>query len=355
MDPAAIIADLASPHLSMMQVAERHGLTLSTLAAFITSDQAQEQLDQLQSAAAIRTRLIAQLHLPIAAAALSAILQSHRAASFPAATATQHTDPLGIAAREESPPGDHARPAAPPSPQEPDQSHSSLDAAPPPPASSHASAPPATSPSIDHARTLRHEIELRRAAATLLRFATFNHRHLARAASDSQRNATSPRDPSSSHNPISPRAKAPSEQPQHIAHTAAPSGITLDPSPATPHTRAINTNPFAALSNHRDPAAFNPIASSFAASPSPFTSFASLLAAAIAAADDVTGDANDVSPGREANHATNPVPDLAPSHDTSSGASSLPAARHPPPHLTPRRPSAATRLASSAGASTHPP
>ncbi|MBX3381895.1 MAG: hypothetical protein KF864_00135 [Phycisphaeraceae bacterium] len=237
MDTASIISDLASPHLSMMEIAERHALTLSALAAFITSDQGQEQLEQLQSAAAIRTRLIAQLHLPLAAAALSAILQSHCAASFtaaptresvPSANTPQHTNPLDIAAREESPPGDHARHAAPPTPQELNQPHSSHDAATFPPASSHVSAPSVSSPTIDHARTLRHQIELRRAAATLLRFAAFNHGHLARAASDPPRNA------SSSHNPISPRANAPHEQPQHIAHTAAPSGITLDPSPATP-------------------------------------------------------------------------------------------------------------------------
>ena len=136
-------------------------------------------------------------------------------------------------------------------------------------------------------RTLRHQIELRRAAATLLRFAAFNHGHLARAASDPPRNA------SSSHNPISPRANAPHEQPQHIAHTAAPSGITLDPSPATPHTRAINTNPLPTLSNSSEPAAActstiapdsaifplaastrtnpNPLASPAALTPSPFT------------------------------------------------------------------------------------
>ncbi|MBX3410700.1 MAG: hypothetical protein KF859_12555 [Phycisphaeraceae bacterium] len=204
-DTASIISDLASPHLSMIDIAARHGLTLNALAAFITSDQAAPALDQLQSAAAIRTRLIAQLHLPIAATALSAILQSHRAASFPAAptqdamlpaNAPQHTDPLDIAAREEYSPGEHARPAAPPSSHEPDQSHSSLDAAPPPPTSPHASAPHATSPTFDHARTLRHQVELRRAAATLLRFATFNHRAIARAHSSEPRHAIVPHEPS---------------------------------------------------------------------------------------------------------------------------------------------------------------
>lgn len=129
---AALFDDLANPHLSMGEVAARHGLSLQGLSALLASDQARATLDSILSAAAARTRLIAQLHLPFAAAALAAILKAH-----PGAACT-------------------------------------------------------TAPR-DQPRTLSHQAELRRAANTLLRFAAFNHRALARA-HEPQR-ASTPRAP----------------------------------------------------------------------------------------------------------------------------------------------------------------
>jgi hypothetical protein len=160
MDPAAIIADLASAHFSLSQVAARHGLSLEALAAFITSDQTQQRLDDLQSAAAISTRFAAQLHLPIAVAALGALLTRHRAAAF-LSPAAQHAEPISASAHQAglslgSPQQGHtisadASQAAPSAASTPDQPH-------PPSCATPTSQPTPR----DHARALRHQIELRR-------------------------------------------------------------------------------------------------------------------------------------------------------------------------------------------------
>jgi hypothetical protein len=102
MNRAALLDDLASPGLCLTEVAARHGLTIEAHSTYLASNQAQETLDKLQSIAAIRTRLIAQICLPIALAALTTILQSHRAVTFTSPPAQQAV-PLGASAQQPGP------------------------------------------------------------------------------------------------------------------------------------------------------------------------------------------------------------------------------------------------------------
>ncbi|MBX3410410.1 MAG: hypothetical protein KF859_11060 [Phycisphaeraceae bacterium] len=375
MDPASIIADLASAHFSLSQVAARHGLSLDALAAFITSDQTQQRLDELQSAAAISTRLAAQLHLPIAVAALGTLLARHRAV---ACTSTPQSN--STPSREARSPSDDAR-----SPSDDARS------------------------SRAEARALRHQVELRRAAATLLRCANFNHRARTNTlARDTQPQLAStpsanPRG-SAAHTP--PSVNTPANlthafNPRHSAAHARPQSVDVQTAPTatTPSIHNESAHPAAPAPS---PLLTAPVSTPFTAQQSPlhFPSFAELFAAAVASmnsaddsgnysADDGLGDAvNADAQASSPDSTTSPpavnVPALtsatpsplppsvpAPSSSTTPPTSHSPAPSTAPagaptsttPHaarfsntrLSSRRSSAAQRLATSAGASTHPP
>jgi hypothetical protein len=261
MDRASIIDDLASPNLSLSEVAARHGLTLDALSTYLTSDQARQKLDQIQSAAAIRTRLIAQLHLPVAAAALSTILQSHRAAltASPAQQAsplspsnplTRPVTPSVAQEQHDSSLGDNERhdegPLPPSAASQPHQ----------PPAAPHPTASTSQPPPIDQARdeaqdqarALRQQIELRRATTTLLRFANFNHRArsrnaeppLARTASE-QSPTVEPRHVNTASDPMHDSASH--NHAQSFIPNPAPAAATYKPRvpiAASPHTALLS-------------------------------------------------------------------------------------------------------------------
>jgi hypothetical protein len=379
MDPVSIIDDLASTDLSLSEVAARHGLTIEALSTYLASDQAQETLDLVQSTLAIRTRLAAQIRFPIAIAALGSLLISHRSVACASPSATSAHDEARTS-------GDNGSPR-------------------------------------HEARALRHQIELRRAAATLLRFANFNHRAHTRV-SDPLRSSTPPE------HQRDKRASAPSTtaQPAPLPfHSPAPPGSThFTPRNSTSHSASfadLFAAAIAAVGVPADPAA-DPAGdpgddcddgaacpvpnhtTSPAADASPTTSISTTQAPALAAIDATatafaSSAASTVFPDAASAAVSAPVSSSTPitasspaaactlsspsPSNQSSSTSSVPFPFPTPPcssHLeysyhsssssplflrgsvppwlvpsytSPRRPSAANRLAAAAGAPTHPP
>jgi hypothetical protein len=324
MDRAALFDDLASPSLCLSEVAARHGLTLDALSIYLASDEAQATLDHIQSTLAIRTRLAAQIRLPIAIAALGTLLTSHRAVAFPSPTA------------QLAPPSDNVQQSGPVAAPASDQPVPQSTASPTP---------------RDEARSLRHQIELRRAASTLLRFSNFNHRALARAHTSDPRQPIAPREPSRATEPqhfdapeparaTTPREPSRESESRHTAPEPprAPTA-TEAPSASLPHEPPLT-------STHPDPA--------------PHTR-ARIADAQPAPASSRITSTSPASPSLyPLSISSIPLPIPPPFHshpDPSSSSSCLFLRASPPPWFIPASSAAAKRLAAAAGAgaSTHPP
>jgi hypothetical protein len=373
MDLVSIIADLASPDLTLSEVAARHGLTIEALSIYLASDQAQATLDLVQSTLAIRTRLAAQLHLPLAIAAIGTLLTSHRAVACPSPSA--HGGPLSPNAQQGSPPDAHARQDSPLGDKaRHDEVSFHLSAAhqPNPPTSE-----PRTRTSRNEARTLRHQVELRRAAATLLRFANFNHR--ARSRTDEPRHANTvsetprttaltdpalsafspPEPPRTSTLPVVPPSRA-----QHVEAHASPAATTpISPIATTPAPAlAAIDAPATAFASSAATTVFPDAAS--AAITAPVSSSTPITASSPAAACTLSSPSpSNQSPSTSSVPFPFPTPPcsshLEPSSNSSSSSPLFLRGSVPPwlvPSSTsPRRPRAANRLAAAAGAPTHPP
>ena len=80
-----LLASLLDPSLSLLDIANKHNLTLEALAALLTRPDIAERVDELHILAAQRARLVASQHLAAAASALASILHvgNDRAESAP--------------------------------------------------------------------------------------------------------------------------------------------------------------------------------------------------------------------------------------------------------------------------------
>jgi hypothetical protein len=350
MDLASIISDLACPDLSLSEVAARHGLTIEELSTYLNSDQAQATLDLVQSTLAIRTRLAAQIRLPIAIAALGTLLISHRAVACPSPSA-QHGGSLSTNARQDSPPGAHAR-------RDGDGSHlPSIANQPNPPMSVPRTLPPRDEARTlrDQARALRQQIELRHAAATLLRFANFNHRTLGRA--ETRHASTVPKMPRASSPPEVPPSHA-----QCVETHASPTAATpTSPNSTTPAPAAadIDASPTASACSAATTAFPDPASASVTA-PVPAST---RIATSPPSATSTFSSTSASHPSPSSTPVRIPAPPysshLDPSYPSSSSSplflrASVPRWLVPSP-ISHRRTSAATRLAAAAGTPSRPP
>ena len=203
-DLSLLIEDLASPTLSLAQVAERHNTSLDSLSLYLTTSEALLHIANAELAAALRIRLAAQIQLHHAVQALTTSLKSFN---------------------EEA-----AKPAAP---------HDT------PTAPTTTSITPLSSITPDAALREQQRSNARRAAHLLFRLATFTPRSLAGIAPPAHQppHAREP-GPARSTTPAAPTAPAPAAR-NHSASSQhfAPLSPSRAPAPASRNGAAHSPAP----------------------------------------------------------------------------------------------------------------